>query len=156
MLGFIVLLTLSLGTGCSDFDLSSEHGQSLSGMPHESTHISQSEALEIANKFLGKPLLSRCSEQEVDFQYVITTDETRSTYTFSDTIAYVINYPDNNGFAIIASDRRVNPVLAFADEGVFTFDNEVSKVNFIDRISSYIEINKNNTPAYYFSLTAFS
>lgn len=144
--GFFILLTLVLGTGCSDSDLPLTFDQNQIDKTHNSSHISRGEALEIANRFLNRPLLSRFSGMEVDFQYVVKSDATRSACGFSDTLAYVINYPNNMGFAIIASDRRVNPVLAFAQEGEFTFENEVSKANFIDRIGFYMESSKDSEP----------
>lgn len=64
---------------------------------------------------------------------------TRGSANLSDTLAYVVNYPKNGGFVIVASSNRVYPVLAFSDDGNFSFENEISKTNFIENIGAYLE-----------------
>ena len=47
----------------------------------------------------------------------------KSSTTKSDTLAYIVNFGDNNGFAIIAADDRVcNPVLAITENGNYDED----------------------------------
>ncbi|MCM1319450.1 MAG: Spi family protease inhibitor [Muribaculaceae bacterium] len=64
-----------------------------------------------------------------------------------DTLAYIINYANNGGFAIIASDFRVNPVLAFSSEGRFNYENEMIQLYFLNRIEPYMTymLMQNNT-----------
>ncbi len=41
----------------------------------------------------------------------------------ADTMMYVINYEDNLGFAIVAADARIAPIIAIADEGSIDMEN---------------------------------
>ena len=78
-----------------------------------------------------------------DVEYVTRDNEfshsTRSLTDISDTLAYVINYPNESGFVIVSSSSHVYPVLAYSNEGNFSFSNDVSKTNFIDNIGAYLE-----------------
>lgn len=56
-----------------------------------------------------------------------------------DTVAYVVNYSNNSGFAIIAANKHVTPVLAFARDRNFSFDNEIVKHYFLNNIKSYAD-----------------
>lgn len=112
-----------------------------------SSHITQENALEIANKVIGlqNTSLSRTLNTPT-FDYVINTNKSRSTQSTTDTLAYVINYPNDGGFVIVSSSNLVYPVLAFSNEGNFSFSNEVSKTNFIDNIGAYLaEASENST-----------
>ncbi len=40
-----------------------------------------------------------------------------------DTLMYAINFADNQGFALVAADKRTSPVLAIIDEGSFNVDS---------------------------------
>lgn len=100
--------------------------------------VSKTDAIAIAEKVLKKDRTRSGILNIPKFEYVMGGINTRSTST-SDTLAYILNYPDNGGFVIVSTDRRVYPVLAFAHEGQFTLDNENARVNFIDRIGTYIE-----------------
>lgn len=56
----------------------------------------------------------------------------------SDTVAYIVNYSDNGGFAIIANDSRIEETLAYSETGNFTSDNPMAKAMFIDKIEDYL------------------
>ena len=86
-------------------------------------------------------------------RYVLNNERTRSA-SAPDTLAYVINYPDNGGFVIVSSVNKVYPVLAYSDKGNFTFDNEIAKENFIDKIGVYIS-NADNSKSYEVSSNDF-
>lgn len=40
-----------------------------------------------------------------------------------DTLMYAINFSDNQGFALVAADKRTEPILAIVDEGNFDVDS---------------------------------
>lgn len=40
-----------------------------------------------------------------------------------DTLVYAINFANNQGFALVAADKRTSPILAIADEGSFSIEN---------------------------------
>ena len=39
-----------------------------------------------------------------------------------DTLMYVVNFSDNNGFALVAADKRTDPIFAIIDEGNYDFE----------------------------------
>lgn len=101
------------------------------------TGISESEALGIAAKVVGDKLTRAGVNGLPKVEYILS-NPTRSRLV-SDTIAYVVNYPQDSGFAIIAADNSVYPVLAYSDNNNFSFENELSKKYFTDHIEAYIE-----------------
>lgn len=113
-------------------------------------NISQDEALEISQKVLKRASKTRGhSTTNPKFEFVLNDAKTRACgLTLPDTLAYIINYPNDNGFVIVSSVRRVYPVLAFSDKGHFSFNNEIAKYNFIDNIGSYIG-NADSSATYY-------
>lgn len=136
-----VLVCGILLSGCSDYlDNSIEQNK----MSNESIDIpvykiTKDDAIEIADKVLRKTA-TRSDNDNPTFEYVLNETPTRCI-SLSDTLAYVLNYPDNGGFVIVSTDRRVYPVLAYSNEGQFSFDNEIAKTNFIDNIGTYMEEN---------------
>lgn len=105
-------------------------------------HVSEAKARLIAEDFLSKKDETRSqTKEQANVQYVFSSAKTRSE---NDTVAYVINYPDNGGFVIISSDNRINPVLAYSTTGTFSFDNEIAYQNFILPLEEYISENTAN------------
>lgn len=46
-----------------------------------------------------------------------------------DTLMYVVNFSNNNGFALVAADRRTDPIFAIIDEGNFDFEKLAEEEN---------------------------
>lgn len=136
---FLLLISFSLlffSCSNSDNSLYDSSKQSLTS----SLKISKEEALSIANKVLKKPNTTRTISTNEIFSYVLSNKKLKTRgISLPDTLAYVINYPNDEGFVMISSDRRVNPVLGFSDEGHFSFDNENAKSNFVDKIAAYMQ-----------------
>lgn len=109
--------------------------------------IGESEALEMARRVHDRNGTRSLSLESPSIQYVVNTSDTRSGES-SDTTAYVINYPDDGGFVIVATNRHINPILGFSDEGCFTFDNELAQHYFIDNINNYIAENEDPTSTF--------
>lgn len=106
------------------------------------------EALTEAAKFIN---ISPSKNSDISISYItnhdIHEDKSRSQYLKSDTIAYVINAP-NNGFAIIAYNKSIKPILAYSDMENFTLadkENNLAYKYFISRLPGYIEQKTNNT-----------
>ena len=101
-------------------------------------------AIEIANIVLGKTVNTsrgtNCCGPEI--LCVLNGFRSRGETVLPDTLAYVVNYPEDDGFVIVSSDNHVFPVLAFSETGNFSFDNENVKENFTDRIGAYISENQ--------------
>lgn len=98
--------------------------------------ISESEALNISAKLLNKETNSRNELDDNTIDYITSTEYSR---TYPDTIAYVINYENNNGFTVISKKRIGNPVLAYSKTGAIDIENEAIRDCFISNINSYIE-----------------
>lgn len=141
LLSVIVIWTFGIMfSGCSNhFD---ELGIPDCGIKESATNssfnVSKEDAINIAKKVLNKPITRSFVADFPIFEYVINEKQTRSASS-ADTLAYVLNYPSNAGFVIVSTDRRVYPVLAFSNQGNFSFENENAKTNFIDNLSTYLE-----------------
>lgn len=46
-----------------------------------------------------------------------------------DTLMYVINFKENEGFALVAADRRTSPIFAIVENGCFSFDSLLNVEN---------------------------
>ena len=57
----------------------------------------------------------------------------------SDTIAYIINYADNQGFAIMLNSEKVQYPVAFSESGSFINPNECVTENFVQNLESYVD-----------------
>lgn len=100
--------------------------------------ISEEKAMEIAHSVLSNNFNTRGNFTDIpNCEYVIAESSLRNGL-LSDTVAYILNYPNNKGFAVISTTDLINPVLAFSDEGNFSLDNEISKTYFIDKIGSFV------------------
>lgn len=130
--------------GCADSEDFQQKGNRPD--PYASLHINQDEALDISQKVMKHSPTTRSANALASpvFSYVTNGASTRYA-SVSDTLAYVINYPNNGGFVIVSSDKRVYPVLAYSYNGNFSMDNEIAKANFIDNIGGYINEAGTNT-----------
>ena len=104
-----------------------------SDQPENSQFRTAEEALEIANRRLSK---SQDDALAIEISY-ITQDSSNSDNTECDTVAYLINYSGNKGFAVIARDRNVKPLLMYAQHT--NYDYNVNNTDF--RITDLIECN---------------
>lgn len=96
-------------------------------------------AKEIANSIVCPGGTRSDSKVIESIEYVCRQGSTRSGSASSDTIAYIINYSDEGGFAIVSADDRVFPILGYSHEGNFSLSNEIAFENFISNIGSYID-----------------
>ena len=61
---------------------------------------------------------TRSSRIISNVDYITSTIATRGDSEVSmDTLLYVVNFDDENGFAVLGADKRVPAVLAISDEG---------------------------------------
>lgn len=91
----------------------------LKTMDGQSPIISQEEAISIADDFLGKNSLSKSSSAikcEVITRQLPSISKSRAIDI--DTMMYVLNYGDGDGYALVCADVRVsNQMLAFSETG---------------------------------------
>lgn len=103
--------------------------------------ISETRAIEIANSVVDSGETRSWTRSVKEIEYVCRQESTRSIDCVSDTLAYVINYENNEGFAIISADNSVFPILAYSHDGNFSFENEIAVDNFISKLEIYIDNN---------------
>lgn len=60
---------------------------------------------------------------------ITTRSEISGTEISIDTLLYVVNFSDEQGFALVAADKRTTPIYAIADSGSLDFDNLGSEEN---------------------------
>ena len=107
---------------------------------------SLSEVLDIAKNatsLLGHE--SRSAESRTidleNIQYVCTNKKSRSQS--SDTLLYVINYTDNNGFAVVSANPNTTGLIAVTETGTYTSDFKEENKNsgislFMDLAEMYV------------------
>lgn len=150
---FIAIVFCSLtaiSIGCSNeepLSLESENSsESSSTNPDKRT---PEEAIRLAidsyNAFYGdSELSSRSSKGLIDFSsspVKIISSNPMSRATASDTCLYVINFADDNGFAIIAANRNVSPLIGISDSGNYDSDMETENSGlayYLGRAKEYL------------------
>ncbi len=130
-------------SGCSDYiGISEPEVNSEKTENRRSGAISETEALAMAFKASGnRPTRSAANAR---CEYVLNSDLSIKGQSVPDTVAYVINYENEGGFVIVSGDRRVYPILAYSDEGHFSFDNEIAVEQFINKIAPFIDTQDSN------------
>ena len=134
------LILLPCLCACSN-ELDTVLEESHSGQPSENTitnhRVDQAEALRQAGLILEYPQTRSAESVQVD--YVIDEKAaTRSVGNANDTVAYIFNWGENDGFAIVVADDRVFPILAYSEKG--KFENEkgsLPEMYFTSRIGDY-------------------
>lgn len=60
---------------------------------------------------------------------VITRSEILGNEICIDTLLYVVNFSNEQGFVLVSADKRTSPIYAIADNGYLNFDNLESEEN---------------------------
>ncbi|MBO4965700.1 MAG: C10 family peptidase [Muribaculaceae bacterium] len=125
--------------------------------------IPLSDAVKIADAFMCNIDKGTRTERTISKVEVKTSRATRSGIG-ADTLLYLINYADNNGFALVAADKRLPAIYAISDEGHFEFADTLqndglaffmktvqgSINNSIEKTSSVIPGGSSNWPQDYY------
>ncbi len=110
------------------------------------THVSEYDAIQIANDVLASMSTRSNSDITPSVDYVLPSSATRSA-NVPDTLAYVINYPENSGFAIISADYRAEPLLAYSDKGHIDVTDDFVRYTILKPTEEYITYEVNNGTA---------
>lgn len=118
----LLLLTALILTSCTA-DLSEP--QTIHDSEQKTYFISKAKAIDIAENFRQEnfTLHSRSSQIE-SIDFITPSYSTRSHNASSG--YYIINYKDNSGFAIIASDSRLNEIQAISEDGNISIQDTTS------------------------------
>lgn len=105
--------------------------------------IDAAKALEYANIYFNQTKTRFSAPLKMD--YIVDKSLTRNGDITNDTVAYIINRGDNNGFVIVSSDDRVHPLLAYSNNGTFVNEKgSIVDVEFTSLIDDYIKENKDS------------
>lgn len=129
IIGFLLFVLASCVLCCATDDYVFE--KDTSGAVDANFSISEADALEMARAFIGNFDArtraagdNRIVDQVVPIVRkdvgVTRSDDNRSL--LPDTLFYAVNLNDNNGYVIVAADRRVGGVVAFVENGTFNFE----------------------------------
>ncbi len=142
LIHFLTWTLLLASASCSD-----EAAMVESPQPAE-TQISSNirtadEVLSIAaNAAKMKSSNSRAGEIKVNPKSLFAINDNDSRANDSDPLLFAVDFEDNEGFAIIAADKRVSPILFIADNGGFISDETRRNENFqffIDKAKDYVK-----------------
>ena len=125
---FVIVMGINTITACSEKYPIEEVAQETNVLKYTTTQAdtrSLSEILELAG-------LSRRNTRSQSLPEAIMP-----VVDHSDTVAYIVNYANSEGFVIISTNKKVEPLLAYSDTGSFSLDNEMAKCYFVDKIKSY-------------------
>jgi hypothetical protein len=125
----MMFLYVSCASVSDDLNFDSNGGQECQKMISEHS-ISEAKARSIARQVVRR---TRSTDDE-DVSYVMA----KSSALKKDVVAYIVNYPDDGGFCIVANDDRINPVLAYSENGSFSEDNEECMNYFVNNIETYM------------------
>lgn len=127
-----LVFVLLFAAACSDFD------EGAADTPQEpaprSLFRSYDEALSLAEGSIA--LVERSATRSGRSRRIagpgqcVTVPATRSGASQTDTLLYVFNFEDGNGFSVIAANRAVDPVLAVAEQGNYTHGEKTGADNF--------------------------
>ena len=131
---FACIASAILAASCSNMEMPEMDSSILEKNSAQSHTFGDDGALEMADEFFGRSAKSRSGSPEI--LYIMNED--RSDLALPDTLAYVVNYPDNGGFVMLANDRRINPVLAYSETGNFNLESDVVNSVFVSRIADYM------------------
>lgn len=102
-------------------------------------------AIQAYKNFYGKEQASRASISAVNVQSVeaLTSELQSRSIDISapiDTCLYVVNYSNEAGFAIIAADKRIQPLLGISNRGTY---NKACAQNHIDGLQIFLDFAMN-------------
>lgn len=73
-------------------------------------------------------------------KYITSSSQTRSGISIVDTSLYVLNFDEDMGFAIIATNRNLSPIIAVAEQGNYDPNTKTENVGFEDYMSNVKKI----------------
>lgn len=121
-LGFLFIIVFA---SCSNADL--DQATELKSDSRSTTEISISEAIERAESLLDEIGSTTPATREVESIEIIGSAATRTDESPQAPL-YLVNFSDNQGFAILGSDTRMMDIYAISDKGHLemsdTIDNE--------------------------------
>ena len=134
---FILIVVLLL-IGCQDNDFENSSENVSSSEHNQSSTISIEEAKAIAINFLNKiePTTRSmgCDVSDVlvwhSKEFTNTTRSTRFVSELPDTMIYIVNFENEQGYVLVSAKRKCSGVLAYIEEGHFAPTEEIDNPGF--------------------------
>lgn len=147
-------------TACSDYTNTVYETDTNSDMV--SYKVSPQEAETVLDNFLSCCGTRGVSDRHISGIYAIrsnspkytraTTENDLKAYdTNIDTLIYAINFKEDKGFALVAADKRTEPILAIIDEGNFSIDSLKGDrdADFLSFVGNAIDMEINDIKKYH-------
>lgn len=138
---FICSCTNDIDTTVENCNVPNNHAPNTDGK----FKIDEVKALSIANNFF-KSSTRGSSDFVMDYVKSSEPNLTRGGDFVYDTLAYILNRGDGEGFIVVSSDNRVFPVLAYSETGTFSYKESMEDpvyANFISRLDGYLKSAEN-------------
>ena len=115
---FISACGLLLLCGCTQENLPLENNN-IEGGSSNPNRITLQQALRISDSMLAQinGRKTRSGFRSVRDVKIISQEKTRRAVNGVDTMFYIVNYANNQGFAVLSADKRLAPVYAISDKG---------------------------------------
>jgi hypothetical protein len=125
---FVVLLSQ-----CKEEVILEAHEEELISAKVDSFFVSTNEAIDIAAQFNLEQQDIQSKEGNADPKKksqnrALKVKKLEAVSENEEDLFYVINYEDGSGWAIISADKRVDPVLAYSEEGSFEIQEPLGGV----------------------------
>lgn len=156
----LLLLVVGMASCSNNEDLFDSNSKKTKSTQVETFKVSPEEAKEELVGFLNKMGTSSLTRsttnknigevQAIRNSFMDATTRSMSEEGDIDTLMYAINFADNQGFALVAADKRTSPVLAIIDEGSFNVDSlsEDKDEGFLAFIDNAINMEKEDIQNY--------
>lgn len=100
--------------------------------------ITAEEAVSLACKAIGQGEETR-SSLSASIGYVLNNSQRTRSVSLPDTLAYIINFEANGGFALVSTMPIPEPVMAYSPDGQFELGNELVNLYVLPNIAPYME-----------------
>ena len=138
-MGFILFIT-----GCTDSENSlhtpTDQNFKTRGDLGTTTALNRDEAISIADHVLNRV----GSGLNKSVQVIVDTKSVYSGKLLPDTLAYVVNYGNENGYAIVANNRNLTSPIAYSLTGTYTEEPSILKYLVLDIIPQFMSDLNNN------------
>lgn len=101
--------------------------------------ISVEEAVSLACNAIGQGEETR-SSVSANIGYILNDGLLTRCSTLPDTLAYIINFESDRGFALVSTIDIPEPVMAYSPEGRFVSGNELVETYILPNVAPYMEM----------------
>ena len=108
---------------------------------------------ELSVSLLDEPTKSKTKERTIESWSVVTSRPTKTDQGKQDTLLYVFNFADNEGFSIISAVPGTDPIIAVTESGHYDAEEQTSNNGFNFYMKGVLErlsLNNRLDPYYWY------